>query len=119
MSARCDAWVAALWSHYRPEIASGAPFYLAADRRLLRELYTNQLHETGGAEAALRDFHEACLTLLQTNGPRTAVRREAYQRIPGQAYSRVICLAVQQVLAVEQMLNDARYSEHSYFPRYR
>jgi hypothetical protein len=118
-SRQCDAWAVALWEYYRPAVASGTPVYLAADRRLVRELYLSQLHRTGDVEAAVRDFHGACFTLLNTTEARTAVRREAFQRVPDQAFSRAICLAVQQVLVVEQMLHDTRYSEHAYFPRYR
>ncbi len=118
-TARCDVWAVALWRHYLPSIASGAPFYLAADGRLIRELYVTKLGGQGGLEAGLRDFHAACLTLLDTTGTRTVVCRGAWQRIPGEACSRVICLALQQVLVVERMLHDVQYSEHSYFPRYR
>ncbi|MEO7329754.1 MAG: hypothetical protein ABI193_14335 [Minicystis sp.] len=117
--ARCDSWAVALWVHYLPSISSGAPFYLAVDGRLIRELYVTKLGGTGGPEAELRDFHAACLTLLDTAGTRTVVRRGAFHRIPGAVHSRVICLAVQQVLVVERMLHDVQYSEQSYFPRYR
>jgi hypothetical protein len=82
-------------------------------------LYVTELLGEGGLDAGLRDFHKACLTLLHTTGTRTIARDRAFQRIHGATHSRVICLAVQQVLVVEGMLHDVRYSEQSYFPRYR
>jgi hypothetical protein len=118
-ASRCDVWAVALWKHYLPSIANGAPFYLAADSLLVRELYSKDLGGTGGVEAALSDFHESCLMLLDTTSTRTVIRRGALLGIPGQVHSRAICLAVQQVLVVERMLHDEQDSEQSYFPRYR
>lgn len=117
--ASVDAWAAALWRHFLPIVASGAPFYLAADRQLIAGLYRNELRALGGADDAVRAFHAGCSTLVDTSGARTSVREHTFQRLPGHAHSRAICLAVQQVLVVESMLHDGVYSERAYFPRYR
>ena len=108
-----------LWRHFLPRVASGAPFYLAADRQLIGALFRGDLRSAGGIDEAVRAFHAACSTLVDSSGPRMLIREHVFQRVPGQAYTRVICLAVQQVLVVESMLHDGVYSEQSYFPRYR
>lgn len=118
---RCASWAAALWAHFRPQVVDGAPFYLAADRSLLHQLYTDVLRGAGGPETAVRDFHECCRSLLNRSPlrPTVSVRAAAFQPLVGMEVSAVICLAVQQVLVVERMLSDAVFSANAYFPRYR
>jgi hypothetical protein len=119
VNTRCDSWARALWEHYLPSVSGGAPFYLAADSRLIRHIYSTQLATSGELETALGDFNQSCGELLAATTYGVAIRSEAFQRLAGNSFSRAICLAVQQVLVVERMLNDQQYSEHSYFPRYR
>ena len=118
-SRRADIWANWLWDHFLPQIASGEPFYLAADGALIQEIMSKGCEEDVALEDALYDFHDACLSLLDRTSMKATVKELAFERIPGKPYTRVICLAVQQVLVVELMLNDEQYSEHSYFPRYR
>lgn len=113
-----DLWTLTLWRHFLPSVAHGGPFYLAADIKLICDLYTAALHGNGGREAALPHFHESCQSLLRSTANRATVRPEAFRHVSGEPRSRVICLAVQQVLVVELMLHDGQYSENSYFPRY-
>lgn len=118
MTAPIDEWAAALWAYYRPIIQSGAPLYLAADRWLIGLVSAN--HGFGdNEEAAVRSFHSACLTLLDRTDAHATVRSETFRKVEGTAGSCAICLAVQQVLVVEHMLKDTKFSANSYFPRYR
>lgn len=119
MIQRYDFWAALLWNYYEREIVEGAPFYLAADASLIRELLANAEGCDVPLEEAVGDFHEACLSLFERSSSKALVREIAFERVKDKPYSRVICLAVQQVLIVEMMLNDENFSEHSYFPRYR
>jgi hypothetical protein len=116
-----EKWATALWAHYRPRVVDGAPFYLAADRSLLHQLYRDVLGGMGGPEVAMREFQECCMSLFGRSHarPRVSVRVAAFHVLSGRDFSAVICLAVQQVLVVERMLNDAAFSENAYFPRYR
>ena len=116
---RVDVWACALWDHFLPQIASGEPFYLAADGELIRTLLSDVVGKDVEVNEALSDFHQSCNSLFNLNALRATVKDEAFEKIYGKKYSRVICLAVQQVLVVELMLNDEYFSENSYFPRYR
>jgi hypothetical protein len=118
-SVDCDDWATALWRHFSPDIRTGLPFYLAADRGVVTTVYRAIGHTSGTTDDALRSFHSACAALLDASGSRTLVRARALERVAGQPHSRAICLAVQQVLVVEDMLRDSEYSEQAYFPRYR
>lgn len=114
----CDIWSNLLWEYFGPHITSGAPFYLAADSNLIVELARKQNLEMTQVEA-LQSFDDCCLQLLDRKSTRALIKESAYRMIPGKSYSRVMCLAVQQVLVVESMLNHDQYSDRAYFPRYR
>lgn len=116
---RSDLWATLLWSYFEPQIATGQPLYLAADVSLIRDLLEHDTGKETRIEEAAYDFHSSCQELLEGSFRRAAIKDIAFQKIPGQPFSRVICLAIQQVLVVENMLNDNLYSENSYFPRYR
>jgi hypothetical protein len=92
--------------------------YLAADRALIGDL-SEELGVDGGADVALGEFHRACLTLLDREAAHATVRDATFRKVSGTAGSCAICLAVQQVLVVERMLKDSKFTAHSYFPRYR
>lgn len=114
----CDKWSNLLWEYFGPHITSGAPFYLAADSNLIMELAREQSLEMTQQEA-LQSFDDCCLQLLDRKSTKALIKESTYKPITGKPYSRVICLAVQQVLVVESMLNHAQYSDRAYFPRYR
>lgn len=114
-----DRWAVALWAHYLPEVGRGSPFYLAADRQLIFSLFSANRFGSGGVEDALRNFHTSCRSFIVPDGAQPTISRETFENVGGHVISRSICLAVQQVLVVEQMLQDEQYSENAYFPRYR
>ena len=115
---RIERWAASLWRYYGRLIERGAPLYLAADRALIGDL-SKDLGLGGDPAVALDDFHAACLTLFERENAHATVRDDAFRKVPGTPGSCAICLAVQQVLVVERMLRDSRFTAHSYFPRYR
>ncbi len=114
-----DFWTLALWAHFSPVIESGSPCYLAADKTLIAEL--GRVHFANlNDEQIVQNFHQSVKWLLHRTQAKAIVKSLAFENIPGRPFSRVICLAVQQVLVVETMLrHEQQYSERSYFPRYR
>ncbi len=113
-----ELWSALLWRTYLPMIESGTPFYLAADSNLIHSLARLEEPEIP-IDETLHSFHLACNSLVKLAPRRAYVADEAFKKISSKPFSRVICLAVQQVLVVETMLNHDDYSDRSYFPRYR
>lgn len=112
-------WTHLLWEYFTPQIRSGGPVYLAVDAALLRELagMENELTPLEVADA----FHETCNELLYLSSAKARIKDGIFTNLAGKHYSKVILLAVQQVLVVERMLNDqsSDVSENAYFPRYR
>ena len=100
-----------------PELPRESPS-IGRNACLIAEVGALLGHEREAQTAILTDFHECCKTLLEKVGANWRVAARAFELVAGAGYSRVICLAVQQVLVVERMLNDEYYSENSYFPRY-
>jgi hypothetical protein len=113
-------WSRLLWEHCKPIISTGDPFFLATDAGLIAKLYES-IRE-GSQEKAVDAFHEACNSLfvrIPVDRPsRVALREDAFgaKQVQG-AYA--ICLAVQQVLVVEEMFADDGLGAESYFPRYK
>ena len=119
MAWNADSWSIALWNYFEPQVKLGSPLYLAADGELISQILSSATGFDVTIEEATESFHLACNALFEKTEYKAAIKETAFQRIPGKSYSRAICLAVQQVLVVELMLNDNIFSENSYFPRYR
>lgn len=113
-----DFWAILLWRNYLPQIESGAPFFLAADSMLIHA-FAREEDPDIDLERALSAFDRSCLQLFERRLTKAFVRDSAFRKIASKPFSRVICLAVQQVLVVETMLAHDDFSERSYFPRYR
>lgn len=118
MQKSADLWADRLWGYFRRQARPGSLFFLAADERLIHVL-AQQDRPTSTIKDSVKHFNDACLSLLDRKRRAAVVLEETFQKVEGRAYSRVICLAVQQVLVAERMLNDGDYSELCYFPRYR
>lgn len=113
-----DCWADLLWNHYWPQIETGTPFYLAVDSTLIHAL---SLREKPGLSStdALLCFNQACQRLVHKKLTRASLRDNSLKQLSSKPYSSAICLAAQQVLVVEQMLDRDEYSSRSYFPWYR
>ncbi len=114
-SEHLDFWSEVLWEYYSKVLVDDKPFYLAADGKLISDLAASKLDLP--APDPLLAFHQACCSAL--NLRKNGIKAEIFKRQSDLIPSRTICLAIQQVLIVEQMLADDDYSEAEYFPRYR
>ncbi|MBP7863912.1 hypothetical protein KA183_19655 [bacterium] len=111
-----DEWSIHLWEYYSEILKRGQPFYLAADSNLINKIAQNlQLSSDANPLSA---FHKSCNGCFTISKSGARVRSDIYKR-KEYGFSRTICLAVQQVLVVEELLGDTEYSELEYFPRYR
>lgn len=113
-----DFWATLLWRNYLPQIESGAPFFLAADSMLIHA-FAREEDPDIDLEGAVSAFDRSCLRLFDRRLTKAYIKDFAFRKVPSKSFSRVICLAVQQVLVVETMLGHDDFSERSYFPRYR
>jgi hypothetical protein len=68
---------------------------------------------------ALLSFNQFCHSLLDRKANRAYLNEITLKPLPSKFYSTAICLAAQQVLVVEQMLDQDEYSSRAYFPWYR
>lgn len=111
-------WADLLWEYYSRAITDEKPFYLAADVQLIYDMLKARGSAIGFNETdALSAFHKVCGRAL--NSKKNGIKHDIFKAEDTSGRSAVICLAVQQVLVVEQMLADDDYSEAEYFPRYR
>jgi len=113
-----DLWTSILWKHFRAQIFANEPLYFAVDQELIQTLGSSSDRPVTNQDIN-EEFRDACLSLLDLKKGSAEVLPATFSKISGKPFSRVICLAVHQVLVVETMLNDSSYSENSYFPRYR
>lgn len=117
-----EGWGELFWSHYTPIIASGAPFHLAADKALIKKLQGRNREHQPGDSVSTDSFHSLCADLLEfipkRRSQRARILEVAFER-KANGRSLAICLAVQQVLVVEEMVEDEGISRNAYFPRYR
>lgn len=113
-----DAWANLLWKYFGPQIQSGSPFYLAIDSTLIHSLSYKDDTILTTADSLLY-FNQACQQLFYRRQNRICLDDKALRPLPAKFYSTAICLAAQQVLIVEQMLDSDEYSSRAYFPWYR
>jgi hypothetical protein len=109
-------WARGLWAHFNTLLQPDRAFYLAVDSNVICAV-GESIGRT--KDNSLQAFSEVCNTLLERNRRSARVKTIALDPIEDCEHSRIICLAAQQVLVVEYMLEDDDYSEQSYFPRYR
>lgn len=110
-------WTKLLWSYFEGDIKSGQPIYFGLDSRNLENIAQPHIPDIS-RENASNYFHYACCTLMDLSGKNASILPTAYKKTY-KDFSAVICLAIQQVLIVEDMIDDQYMSYDSYFPRYR
>ena len=112
-------WSNLLWTHFIPFAQSKTPFYLSVDERLLNCLLGVTPDNKKLFSDNIDSFHLMCKKLFNIDKCQASLKQSVFEKVSEKNYSCAICLASQQVLVVEKMLRDEKYSENSYFPRYR
>jgi len=113
-------WSQGLWQHFDEILTNSpqSPFYLVIDKFLIKSVAEHILNTNCDIFSAYNSFNLKCNTLFNKYDKSLTILEETW--IPDKYnHSLVICLAAQQVLAVEEMYDDELFSNNSYFPRYR
>lgn len=111
-------WTNCLWEFVQNTLAPNQPFYLCIDNVALLEIAMAEGHTFGSATHAEESFLSVCNECLLSTSAGVVLDLKIFET-QSNGFSFAICFAVQQVLAVERMINDDLGSRDSYYVRYR
>ena len=113
-----EFWNDALWSEAKRNLRPGQRFYLGSSKHVLYRIATQRGVQFESADEAESAFNACCLELFRKARSRLRLKSKALAPRSAGSSSYALCLATQQVLAVEMMVDDDSASSDSFFVRY-